>query len=396
MKNRIMIISKNLTGGGAERVATNLAGCLSKFAEVLFVVLSGQNNTYGTTAKTIDLNLPENKGKFKVLWHYNAYKKDKKIKKDFKPTHCISFMAEPDLANVLSKGNEKIIISVRNKRSSSNPTKFHLWKNKWVFSKADAIVSLSQMVKKDLVEFFDISEDIITPIYNPCYTEIIQKKCREDVFSIEEKNFFEKNKEKIVITAGRLNIQKGQWHLIRAFKKVVDEISDAKLVILGQGEEKDYLKNLIRDLNLENNVFIYGFKANPYPYLNRASVFAFPSVFEGLGNILIECMACQLPVVSADCPYGPKELLSPEEDFDSFVSDIDYAQYGVLVPPMDGKKYSSMDPLKFSEECMANAIIEMLNNQKLREDYKERITNRGKDFSPDKITEQWLNVIKKL
>ena len=127
------------------------------------------------------------------------------------------------------------------KRSSSNPTKFHLWKNKWVFSKADAIVSLSQMVKKDLVEFFDISEDIITPIYNPCYTEIIQKKCREDVFSIEEKNFFEKNKEKIVITAGRLNIQKGQWHLIRAFKKVVDEISDAKLVILGQGEEKDYL-----------------------------------------------------------------------------------------------------------------------------------------------------------
>ena len=149
-------------------------------------------------------------------------------------------------------------------------------------------------------------------------------------------------------------------------------------------------------MNLENNVCIYGFKANPYPYLNRASVFAFPSVFEGLGNILIECMACQLPVVSADCPYGPKELLSPEEDFDSFVSDIDYAQYGVLVPPMDGKKYSSMDPLKFSEECMANAIIEMLNNQKLREDYKERITNRGKDFSPDKITEQWLNVIKKL
>ena len=51
-------------------------------------------------------------------------------------------------------------------------------------------------------------------------------------------------------------------------------------MILGQGEEEDYLKNLIRDLNLENNVFIYGFKANPYPYLNRASVFAFPSVFE--------------------------------------------------------------------------------------------------------------------
>ena len=340
--------------------------------------------------------MPEDKGKLKVLWHYNVYKKIKKIKQEFGPTHCISFMAEPDLANVLSKGNEKVIISVRNKRSSSNPTKLHYLKNKWVFSKADAIVSLSQMVKKDLVESFDVSEDIITPIYNPCYMDTIQEKCREDVFSIEEKSFYEENKGKIVITAGRLNVQKGQWHLIRAFKKVVDEISGAKLVILGQGEEEDYLKSLIIDLNLENNVFIYGFKANPYPYLNQASLFAFPSVFEGLGNILIECMACKLPVVSADCPYGPKELLGPEEDLDSFVSAIDYAQYGILVPPMDGKKYSAMDSLTFSEECMANAIIEMLNNQKLREDYKERITNRGKDFSPDIITEQWLDVIKKL
>lgn len=394
LKNRkIMIISKNLTGGGAERVATNLAGALSEFADVLLVVLNGQNNTYGTTSKTIDLKMPEDKGKLKVLWHYNVYKKIKKIKQEFGPTHCISFMAEPDLANVLSKGNEKVIISVRNKRSSSNPTKLHYLKNKWVFSKADAIVSLSQMVKKDLVESFDVSEDIITPIYNPCYMDTIQEKCREDVFSIEEKSFYEENKGKIVITAGRLNSQKGQWHLIRAFKKIINSVPNAKLIILGQGEEEEYLKGLAKELKIEKSIYFYGFKSNPYPYLANADVFAFPSVFEGLGNILIECMACQLPVVSADCPFGPKELLAPDEEKETFVDAVDYAQYGILVPPMDKVRYSAEEPLQHSEECLADAITAILTNHTLREDYRKRITERGKDFSPDVITHQWLNVI---
>lgn len=393
---KIMIIEKNLSGGGAEHVATNLATCLSKTEDVILVVFNAKNNTYGSTVRTIDLHMPESKGKMKLLWHLKARNKVAKIKKEFGITHAISFMAEPDLANVMSRGTEKVIISVRNKHSSSSPTKLHFMKNAWVFKQADAIVAISKMVKKDLVDAFGVDEQRITPIYNPCYIDTINSKIQENVFTDKEKNFFRVNKGKIVITAGRLEPQKGQWHLIRAFKKVVSSVPNAKLIILGQGTEKKYLETLIKELHLDNNIKMLGYKANPYPYIAYSDLFAFTSVFEGLGNILVECMACKLPVVSSDYPYGAKELLAPTEKFDEFVQDIEFAEFGILVPPMSKKKYTATDSLDKSEEYMADAIIRLLQDDELRNEYRKRIEKRGNDFAPDAITEQWLSVLRNI
>ena len=392
----IMIIEKNLSGGGAERVATNLATCLSKTENVILVVFNAKKNTYGSTVRTIDLNMPDNKGIFKIFWHMKARNKVKKIKRKYKITHSISFMAEPDLANIMSKGKEKVIISVRNKHSSSSPTKFHFYKNKWVFSQADAIVAISKMVKLDLVESFGIKENTITPIYNPCYIDTIQKLIKEDIMTEKEKSFYKNNKGKIVISAGRLEPQKGQWHLIRAFKAVVENIPDAKLIIMGQGSEKAYLNDLIEKLKLKNNVFLVGYKSNPYPYLAASDLFAFSSVFEGLGNIIVECMACHVPVVTSDYPYGAKELLASGDNYSITTDDIKYAEYGVLIPPMDEKKYEADEPLTHSELCLSDAIICLLNNDDLRNKYKLQIEKRGKDFSPEKITNQWLKILKSL
>lgn len=390
----IMIIEKSLSGGGAERVATNLASCLSKTEDVILVVFNARNNTYGSTVKTIDLSMPENKGLLKILWHMKARNKVKKLKKKYQITHSISFMAEPDLANVTSKGNEKVIISVRNKHSSSSPTKFHFYKNKWVFGQADAIVAISKMVKQDLIKSFGIKDSIITSVYNPCYIDIIQKRIEEDIMNENEKAFFVKNKGKIAITVGRLEPQKGQWHLIRAFGTVVDKIPDAKLVIMGQGSEKLYLENLIEDMKLGNNVLLFGYKANPYPYLASSDLFVFSSVFEGLGNILVECMACRVPVISSDYQYGARELLAPGENISNTTNNIEYAEYGVLVPPMDGKKLTSDEPLTHSELCLSDAIVKLLSDNELRNKYKIQIEKRGKDFSPENITNQWLKILR--
>lgn len=395
-QKKIMIIAKNLTGGGAERVATNLATCLSKTEDVVLVVLNGENNTYGSTVKTIDLQLPKDKGRTKVLWHYKVFKKVKALKRELGITHSISFMAEPDLANVLSRGKEKVIISIRNKRSASNPTKMHFYKNKIVFSKADAIIALSKMVKVDLVESFGVEEDKITAIYNPCYIDVISQKMTEEVMTKEEKSFFETNRGHIVVTAGRLEPQKGQWHLIRAFKRVVDVLPEAKLIILGQGSEQEYLQTLIKELNLEQNVFMYGFKANPYPYMYHADLFAFPSLFEGLGNILIECMACALPVVSADCQYGPREILAPNTDFSIITEEVTEVEFGILVPPMDGNKYSATNPIAKCEIDLADGIIKMLSDEEKRIMYKNKYRKHGEEFSPDAITKQWQKVINNL
>lgn len=392
----VMIIQKSLSGGGAERVATNLASCLSQKCNVVQVVICGRMNTYGSTAKMIDLGMPMDKGKLLLPWHYKVYKAVKKLKKEHNITHSISFMTEPDLANVLSKGKEKVIISCRNKQSSSSPSKVHLLKNRWVFSKADAIVSLSKMIKQDLIDVFHVDSKIITPIYNPCYVDEIQKSIQEGQLLEDEEEFFRENKGRIVISAGRLSKQKGQWHLIRAFHEVLKTVPDAKLVILGQGDEKEYLQSLVEDYGIAESVRFLGYKRNPYLYLANSDLFAFSSVYEGLGNILVECMACGLPIVSADCPYGPKELLDPKNFDKPFVEAVTYGEFGILTPPVDGVKRHVDEPLVKSEKSLAEGIVMMLMDTELRRRYKDKIIERGKDFNPDSITQNWLDVLENL
>lgn len=389
---KIIIISSELTGGGAERVATNLATSLSQSEDVTLVLEHIAENTYGSTVRTIDLKMPFSKGKLKVFWHLSLALKLRKLKKELGVTHSISFLSEPSLANVLSKGSDKVIVSERNYLSAKKSRIFH-FKEQWLLKHSDMVVSLSEMVRQDMVKNYGVKDEKSVTIYNPCYIEEIQKKSLQDFMSAKEKDFYKENKGRIVITAGRLVDQKGQWHLIRAFSEVVKEVTDAKLLILGRGENKEYLEQLISDMVLTENVFLLGYKANPYVYLTNADVFVFPSLFEGLGNIVVECMACALPVISVDCKYGPKELLAPSTDYSSAVRNITEAEYGILIPPVDGMKYSGKDPLTNSEKKMAEAIIKILLNDGLRMKYKEAIKRRGLDFSPESITEKWRSLL---
>ena len=117
----------------------------------------------------------------------------------------------------------------------------------------------------------------------------------------------------MVINIGRLTYQKAQVHLIRAFKRVVNEIPSSKLVILGQGELKKELDNEIINCNLQNNVFMLGFQENPYIYLKKSSVFVLSSLYEGMSNALLEAMYCVLPIIATDCKTGTKKILKKKE-----------------------------------------------------------------------------------
>lgn len=392
MKRNIMVVVTDLSGGGAERVATNLASSLSKTENVILVVEHLNNNTYGSTVETIDLKMPTNKGKLKIFWHLELAKRLKKVKKERNITHCICFLQEPALACVLSKRGEKVYVSVRNKLSSELSFVSKI-KAKYTFKHTDCVVALSKMVREDLIDNFGVKSDKVVAIYNPCYIETIKEKIASEQLPAEDELFFAENRGRIAVTAGRLVDQKGQWHLIRAFSKVVKQLPDAKLLILGQGGEKDYLQQLIDGYGLESNIKMLGYKANPYIYMSHADIFAFSSVYEGLGNILVECMACGLPVVSADYKYGAKELLAPELDINTGVNQITYAEYGVLVPEMDKNRYDVKHELTFAEDMLADAIVEMLQNDEKRYAYKQKIKRRALDFDPDKITREWINLL---
>lgn len=391
-----MVMSRLLTSGGAERVAANLASQLKNNGEeVWMLVFDGNHSTYHTDAPIIDLKMPMQKGLInKIVWYVKVIKEVSKYKKDLQITHAISFLNEPDLINVITSWRGKAIVSVRNNRSFLDKNFITKIKDKFVFYMAEKIVALSNGVKEDLVNYYNVSPSKIEVIYNACDVELIKKQYEKLPNDASDLDFIS---GKTVVTAGRLTKQKGQWHLIRAFKKVVEEVPDAKLLILGQGAEEEYLHNIIHDLHLENSIKLMGYQENPYYYLRKSDVFVFSSLFEGFGNVLLEAMACDLPIISTDCLVGPRELLAPGTTYNECSKDcIVKAENGILVPVCDGTRYDAMKMLTLEERTLADAIVLLLKDEALREYYCEKSRKRIKDFSRENISLQWDKVINSL
>ena len=133
------------------------------------------------------------------------------------------------------------------------------------------------------------------------------------------------------------------------------------MVILGEGEQRSELEELINSLDLKNNVKLLGFVDNPYAWMSHAAVFVLSSINEGFGNVIVEAMACGTPIVSTDCPSGPSEILEK-------------GLWGDLVPPGNA-------------DLLAQAIINTVNNP-----IQIDITTRAQFFSVDKAVNQYLDI----
>ncbi|HHW39477.1 MAG TPA: glycosyltransferase, partial [Bacillales bacterium] len=152
--------------------------------------------------------------------------------------------------------------------------------------------------------------------------------------------------------------------LIRAFA-LVRKKRQARLMILGEGEERPKLEALVRELGVEKDVALPGFVENPYSYIKRAGVFVLSSRWEGLPTVLIEALALETPVVSTDCPHGPREILEDRK-------------WGRLVPIGD-------------EQALAQAIFETLIQANRYE--KEKIKERALFFTVDTVVKQYAQVL---
>lgn len=388
MENIAIIITK-LNGGGAERCASNLSIELSKKYNVFLMVFDCSNITYPYKGKLIDLNVKSTENF--VLRFINVFRrahKVRKLKKHFNIKCSISLLDGPNIVNVMSKVEEKTIVSIRNRLSSENVNKFRRKMIQYTSNKADRTVCLSKMVLKDMEEEFGIPRQKLCVIYNHVDSELLHSlsnDCDKPRF-ISEKNSY-------IVTMGRLNQQKGQWHLIRAFKEVTNVIPNIRLVIIGEGDLKEKLEDLAKRLKIDDKVIFTGYIKNPHNILRYSEMFVFPSLFEGLGNVLLEALAFNLPIVSTDCIAGPREILSPKSDLNTIISEVEYAEYGVLTPVCDKEHFDSYSELTHEEKCMANAIIRLHEDDDMRTRYKQKACERVKDFDKEIILKQWSKII---
>lgn len=171
---------------------------------------------------------------------------------------------------------------------------------------------------------------------------------------------------KRVIAVGRYVYQKGFDLLLKAWAIVEKRCKDWELVIYGQGERDPY-EQLIDELKINRNrCHLYGPTSDiKQEYLN-SSVFAFSSRFEGFGMVLVEAMSCGLPVVSFDCPCGPKDIISNNID-------------GILVPNGDVEK-------------LADSLLYFINHVEGIRHFSTNAQVKSKQYSLDVLSLRWINL----
>lgn len=231
-----------------------------------------------------------------------------------------------------------------------------------LYPTADAIVGVSDGVSDDLAAVANIPRSRITTIYNPVVTPDIEHLAAQPV----DHPWFAPDQPPVVLAVGRLVEEKDFATLVRAFARLRDNNVSARLVLLGDGEERPRLLELACQLGVADDMDMPGWVDNPYAYMSRAGVVAASSVFEGLNIALIEALACGRPVASTDCRSGPREIL-------------ENGKYGPLTPVGD-------------DRALAAAIEHLLVSPLSR----EQLMARGHYFSVDRAADAYHALIDQL
>lgn len=310
MKKKVAIIIPSLEGGGAERVIVNIVKYLNKDKFDLKLIIIKKTGAYvhliPDDVNIVDLDCDRvRKSTFKLLNELN----------NFKPDVILSTLEHLNITLLLMKpflkGKPKIIIREANtpSRNMSNlsPLKKKIYAKmyKILYSRATCIVAQCAEMKADIIETLSLDKDKIVYIYNPVDLEEIESlKIEFDPFEKENVN---------IVAIGRLAYQKGFDNLIDAFKLVSKQITNAHLIILGDGPLKNDLTKRVIDQKLIGKVEFLNFQENPYPYLFFSDMYVLSSRWEGFPNTMLEALACETKVVSTDCKSGPKEILGENE-----------------------------------------------------------------------------------
>ncbi len=222
------------------------------------------------------------------------------------------------------------------------------------YNKVNRLVFVSNNLKFDFIKTFLIKKDICTTIYNGVDEAKIINTPRKNIY------------KKTFITLARLVEQKDHQTLFRALSLLLKTMPEARLLVLSRGRQEITIKALVKKYELGSQIKFLGWVPDVSISIKKASIFIFSSKREGFGYVLIEAMSQGLPVITTNTPFGPSEIL-------------ENGKYGILVPVGDEKK-------------MANAMYELLTNEKKYNYYAQKSLERAKYFSEEKMLKNYKNI----
>ncbi len=272
----------------------------------------------------------------------------KKDKPDYLIIHLITSL--PLILLILFNFETKFILRISGYPRMNFFRKF-LWK--LAFKKIHLITCPTNNTLNYIKSLNLVDSSKIKLLYDPVInvSEINKKKNKK----IEFKNYF--------LSVGRLTKQKNFMFLCKAFKKIIEEFNDIKLLIVGNGEEEKNLREFIDRNNLKSHIILTGYIENIYPYFKNSRGFILPSLWEDPGFVLIESSFCRTPVLSSNSWPGPIELI--KDNFNGIVfenNNIDsFLQKFKEFYNKDDVNYLKLNNLKLSKKFTLFSHYKSLN-----------------------------------
>jgi glycosyltransferase involved in cell wall biosynthesis len=368
-RKKILFLIPSLAGGGGEKILLTILAGLNREKFIPHIVLLERVIQYrGIMPEDVPvycLNEEKEKKFFRSIFLLLF-----KIYPKLKPDIVVSFLEYANLVVLFSKKlslyrfpviicqHNFVSISLKHKRRN------RLWPLiiKIIYPWADKIITVSKKMASDLINNFNMPRRRVQVIYNGLDLRSIERLMKQPGST-------EGDKTPAIIACGRLTRQKNYPLLLRAFANISSQV-DSKLLILGQGEEKASLERLSLDLGIRHKVEFLGFKDNPFIYMANADIFVLSSDWEGFPNVILEAMACGVPVISTKCHSGPDEIITNEVN-------------GLLVPVGD-------------INAMAQAILKLLKDTQLRKKLSSSAGERVKKFSLDKMVKEYERIFDEL
>ena len=373
---RLMLIVPMLHQGGFERVCVETARLLEPYFEVCIVLFDSRDIAYDITGlRVIDLHLGVREsipGKLLNVWKRSLAVR--RLKRRLSIDIAYSFGPTANMVNVFSGRRAEIWTGIRSYMDMGSPRKIRLFSGM-----SDRVLCCSRRIEEEVREKYGCKRAVA--LCNPLNVEALRSRA-----GAEEPRLPWQDRGRIIVSMGREDDVKGFWHLIKSFSLVQKEVSDARLMIIGEGDFEEY-KELAKGLGVEEQVYFTGLQRNPFPYLEAARLYVLTSYNEGFPNALIEAMALGVPVAATDCMTGPREILMKEYSSSEGTAETLWGDYGILLPNMSPEKNLDPGDITQEEERLAEVMKRMLTETELWQGYERAALERSRDFSEERYVD---------